>query len=186
MTITPKRDRRICPVVLTVLLAVWSIVGGGCASTPRYKASAASPANGAQVKGSSEFRWFRHWYRIRLEQVDGEKVGTSFLTNWKKPVLVDPGDRRIRVECEFSVDGSATESLSVDLNVSLQADHTYELRCGIDGDSVGFWVEDTKTQARTGMQRLAVNTPPESAAKTAAGVAVFLLFRTLLLLGTGG
>jgi hypothetical protein len=186
MPTTLKYCRYFFFLLFVVVLGGLSIFSSGCATTPRYHAKVASSAEGAQMRGAHEFQWFRHWYKIRLEEVDGEKVNTSFWTNWEKPILIDPGDRVIRVECLFSADGSRTDSLSVDLNASLRAGHNYKLRCGIVGDSVAFWVEDTETHHKAGMQSLAVSTPPESASQTAAGVAVLLLFRVLISFGTGG
>lgn len=184
---TPRKHGRSFSILMwVVVLGELSIFSNGCATTPRYRAKASLPIDGAQVQGASEFHWFRHWYKIRLEEVDGEKVSTSFWTNWKKPILIDPGDRVIRVECVLSPDGSRTESLSVDLNVSFLAGHNYNLRCGIAGDSVAFWVEDTETHHKAGIQQLSISPSPASPAQTAAGVTVLLLFRLLLLMGTGG
>lgn len=172
-------------LLLVALSGVLSILSSGCATTPQYRAKASSPIDGAQVRGASEFHWFGHWYRIRLEEVDGEKVNTSVWTDWKRPILIDPGDRVIRVGCVFSPDGSRTESISVDLNISLLAGHNYKLRCGIEGKSVAFWAEDTETHQKVGMQRLSVSPDKGSPAQTAAGVTALLLFRLLLLMGTG-
>jgi hypothetical protein len=125
MGTTEIHRRCVRVLVFAVVLGGLNLLGGGCATAPRYQPTVTSAAEGAQLRGTREFHGLGHWYRIRLEAVDGKKVNASFWTNWQKPVLVDPGDHVIRVNCVFSMDASGMDSLSVDMNVSLSAGHDY-------------------------------------------------------------
>ena|ERR1041385_3948762 len=131
--------------ILSVVLGGLCIIGNGCATVPRYQSRASSPADGAQVLGT--FKGFpAHWYRLTLEQVDGKKVNISWWKpDWHTPVLLDPGDRRLRVRCQFAT-VSRAGSGTADFVASLRAGHTYQLRCDRRDDVVIFWVADTKTQ----------------------------------------
>jgi hypothetical protein len=184
MPIALKYCRSACFLMFVVVQVGLCLVGSGCATTPQYQSKASSPADGAQVRGASKFNW-THWYKLKLEQVDGKKVNLSWWTDWTKPVLIDPGDRVMRVQCQFAMD-SSPDSVTVDLAASLQAGHAYQLRCGIEDNAIAFWVEDTETHLSAGKQILTVNTTPVSPSQTAAGVTALLLFRLLLLVGTGG
>ena len=184
MPIALKYGRSFYYLMFVVVLGGMFIIGGGCATTPHYQSKVSSPVDGAQVRGTSKTRWV-HWYKLRLEKVDGIKANTSWWTDWTKPILIDPGDRVMRVECQFGTNWGM-ESVSTDLTVSLQAGHTYQLRCGIEDNTVVFWAEDTETHLNAGKQIVTVSTTPVSPSQTAAGVTVFLLFRVLLLMGTGG
>ncbi len=179
-----KFNRSFYFLMLIIVLGGLCIVDSGCATKPKYQSKASSPVEVAQVRGAYKFH-LKHWYSLRLNEVDGIKTKTSWWADWTQPILIDPGDRVMKVECRFPVD-SAPASITVDLTASLQAGHTYQLRCGIEDDTVTFWVEDMETHMNTGKQVATVSTTPATPAQTAAKVSLLLLLRVLILIGTGG
>jgi len=184
MPIAIKCGRSFYSLMFVVVLGGLCIVGNGCATAPQYQSRTSSLVDGAQVRGASKFRW-KQWYKLRLDEVDGRKAKTSWWTDWTKPILIDPGDRVMRVQCQFATDWNH-DSVTVDLTASLQAGHAYQLRCGIEDNAVAFWVEDMETHLNAGKQIVTVSTTPVSPSQTAAGVTVLLLLRVQLPIGTGG
>jgi hypothetical protein len=170
--------------ILFVVLGGLCIIGNGCATGPRYQSTVSSPADGAQVRGT--FKGFpAHWYKLTLEQVDGKKVNLPWWkTDWHTLILLDPGDRMLRVRCQFAT-ASRTGSGTADFVASFQAGHTYQLRCDRQGDVVTFWVADTKTQLNASKQ-IAATTSSTSIFHPSAADGTQLLLRVLVLIGTGG
>jgi hypothetical protein len=182
---TLKLCRRFYLLPSLVVAGGIGINGSGCSTNRQSQSNPIASVGAAQVRGTHEFR-LENWYKLRLDRVDGKKVNTSWWADWTKPLPIDPGYRTIRVECQFAMN-SITESVSLDLNASLKAGHTYQLRCAPAEDAVVFWVEDAATRNKAGMTSLAASTtPPVSPSQAAAGGAVLLLLRTLIFLGAGG
>jgi hypothetical protein len=182
MSAMPTATRR-CRSFYSIMVVVLCVVGSGCATTSQYQSRASSPVDGAIVRGTHEFHW-NYWYKLGVDQVDGKTVNLSWWSDWAKPVLIDPGDRVIKAKCIFALGGSRTDEVTVDLTVRLQVGHNYQLRNGIEGHVVVFWVEDMKTHLQAG-KKVTVNTTPSSPSETAAETAAGLLLRVLLLIGTG-
>jgi hypothetical protein len=169
-----------------MFVLVWSsvcIFGYGCTTIPRYQSKASSPVDGAMVRGTREFH-LDYWYKLGLNRVDGKATKLSWWSDWTKPVLIDPGDRMLEAVCLFALGGSSTDKVTVDLAVSLQAGHNYQLRNGVENNAVVFWVEDVETHLLAG-KKVTMGIAPSSPAKTAAQTAAGLLLRVLLLFGTG-
>jgi hypothetical protein len=174
---------RHCRSFYSIMFVVLCIIGNGCAATSQYQSKASSPADGTIVRGIHEFHW-NYWYKLGLNQVDGKTINLSWWSDWAKPVVIDPGDRVIRAKCLYALEGSSTNEVTVDLTVSLQVGHNYQLRNGIEDDVVVFWVEDMETHLLAG-KKVAISTDFSSPSETAARTAASLLLRVLLLISTG-
>lgn len=179
-----RRKNRLA--IFAIVLGALGIMGNGCASpSSRYQPLISSPSDGAQVVGTHQ-GYPTHWYKLTLEKVDGRKISLPWWkTDWNTPLLIDPGERTLQVRCRFEMDFHS-DSITADLNASLQPGHSYQLRCDItDNDTVVFWVEDTKTHLNASRPITTPATPP-SLLQPTAEAGVFLLLRVLLLISTGG
>lgn len=178
----PTATRR-CRSLYFIMFVVLYIAGNGCTSTSQPQSKASSPVDGAIVRGTHQFHW-NYWYKLGLDQVDGQTVNLFWWSDWAKPILIEPGNRVVKAKCLYSLGGSSTDKVTVDLTISLQAGHNYQLRNGIEGEAVVFWVEDMETHLLAG-KKVTVSTTPSSPSETAAKSAAAILLRVLLLFGTG-
>lgn len=169
----------------TILMMICAVMYG-CVSAVKYQSKATSPAEGAVVRGVHEFQ-MDYWYKLALDEVDGEPVGLTWWSDWARPVLVDPGERVIKAKCLYAIGGSSTNQLTVELPVMLQAGHEYRLRNGVLVNAVAFWVEDTNTHRLAGKKVILSNAPssPSDKVVVTTQASIGLLLRILILMGTG-